>query len=76
MPISPALANGSVTVLNPPGATVKDDGVPITPFAPVNETAPVQEGVVGVTAVPAELALLTTVTEAVSVVPSPTAGKT
>jgi hypothetical protein len=80
LPVSPALANGSVTVLNSPDAKVKDTGVWIAPLALEKEMVPAQDGAgSGVTLVPAgndAVAEFTTVIEAVSVLPKPTGGKT
>jgi hypothetical protein len=78
LPVSPALANGIVMVLNPSEPTVKDDGVPIMPLALEKEIVPVQDGVcAGVPVSPDdELAVFTTVIEAVSLLPRPTGGKT
>jgi hypothetical protein len=79
VPVSSALANGSVTVLNCCDPTAKDaGGVPIAPTALVNEIVPVQDGAVAVaTLVPPEdkaVAVFTTVMEAVSPPPRPTGG--
>jgi hypothetical protein len=78
MPDNPALANGSVTVLNCSDPTVKDVAVPISPFALKNEIVPVQDGA-GVLLpedAAAAAAVFTTVIEAVSLLPKPMGGKT
>jgi hypothetical protein len=75
-PVSAALENGRVTVLNCSDPTVKGTGVPIAPFALKNEIMPVQDGAdAGVTTVPDDtVAVFTTVIDTVSLLPSPTGG--
>jgi hypothetical protein len=79
LPVSPALANGKVTVLNSSNPNVKDAGVPIAPAALENEIVPVQDGAATGAALVSSsgevVAVFTTVIEAVSLLPRPTGGK-